>query len=71
MEIAITTEYIELNKLLKIANLVPSGGIAGLIIKNEEVFVDGEVETRKKCKIRPGQTVVFDDEELLVVKEVE
>ncbi len=69
MNIEITTEFIELNKLLKVANFVPSGGIAGLLITNEEITVDGEIETRKRCKIRPGQVVRYYDEEITVVKE--
>ncbi len=67
MEFEIDGEYIELNKLLKASAIVESGGVAGLLIKEGEILVDGEVETRKKCKIRPGQIVSFDGEEILVV----
>ncbi len=67
MEIEISGEYIELNKLLKIASVAPSGGVAGMMITNGDVLVDNEVELRKKCKIRIGQVVQFDDILITVV----
>ena len=57
MKFEITGEYIDLNKLLKAAALVESGGIAGEIIKAGEVLLDGEVETRKRKKVYPGSVV--------------
>lgn len=62
MEFEIRGEYIELNKLLKICDLVSSGGEAGFVIKEGLVSVDGEIETRKRNKIRPGQRVFFNGE---------
>lgn len=52
-------EYIELNNLLKVTGLSDSGGAAKMFIAAGEVRVDGAVETRKRCKIRPGQVVEF------------
>lgn len=51
------TEYIELCQLLKVCGPVGTGGEAKLLITNGEVRVDGQVELRKKCKIRVGQQV--------------
>ena len=59
MEFQLKDEYIELCKLLKAANLVMSGGEGKEVVAQGMVFVDGELETRKRCKIRPGQTVEF------------
>ncbi len=56
----LTTEYIELYKLLKAVQLCESGGEAKMLIAEGLVQVDGEVETRKRYKTRPGQTVSFD-----------
>lgn len=53
----LNTEYIELCQLLKVCGPVGSGGEAKLLITNGEVQVDGQVEHRKKCKIRAGQQV--------------
>ncbi|WP_372807986.1 RNA-binding S4 domain-containing protein [Pontiella sp.] len=59
MEFPITGDYIELCKLLKAANLVMSGGEGKEVVAEGLVTVDGELETRKRCKIRAGQTVEF------------
>ena len=59
MEFSISGEYIELCKLLKAANVVMSGGEGKEVVAEGLVMVDGEVETRKRCKIRAGQTVDF------------
>ena len=56
---ALTEEFIELYKLLKVSGLSESGGAAKYAIAQSEVWVDGQVETRKACKIRKGQQVQF------------
>ncbi|MES9856648.1 MAG: RNA-binding S4 domain-containing protein [Sedimenticola sp.] len=53
-------EYVELNNLLKLLGHCSSGGAAKRVISNSEVRVDGVIELRKRCKIRPGQKVSFD-----------
>ncbi len=52
-------EYVELCDLLKLARLCESGGAAKHLIAEGQVQVDGQVETRKRCKIRAGQTVLY------------
>lgn len=52
-------EHITLDALLKATGLAPSGGIAKMMIAEGLVKVNGQVELRKTCKIRPGQTVQF------------
>ncbi len=59
MNFQLKGEYIELCKLLKAANLVMSGGEGKEVVAQGLVTVDGQPETRKRCKIRPGQTVEF------------
>ena len=68
MEIPITGEYIELCKLLKAANLVMSGGEGKIVVAQELVTVDGQLETRKRCKIRPGQSVEFEGNSIHVTQ---
>jgi ribosome-associated protein len=60
------TEFIELNKLLKIKNLVGTGGEANIRIDSGEVKVNGEVETQKRKKIRSGYKVEFQDFTIIV-----
>jgi len=59
-------DYIELHSLLKVTGLCESGGVAKLLIADGLVQVDGIVETRKRCKIRGGQIVAFDDRQITV-----
>jgi len=60
-------DYIELHSLLKVTGLCGSGGAAKLLIAEGLVHVDGEVETRKRCKIRAGQIVAFNDRQITVI----
>jgi len=60
-------EFIELHNLLKITGLCNSGGQAKLLIAEGLVNVDGQMETRKRCKIRAGQCVEFNGESVAVV----
>lgn len=60
-------EYIELCNLLKLIGIAGSGGMAKMLIADGVVMVDGEVELRKRCKIRSGQVVSCLDEMIEVV----
>lgn len=60
-------EYIELHSLLKATGLCASGGVAKLLISEGRVRVDGMVETRKRCKIRIGQVISLNDQQILVL----
>ena len=50
-------EFIPLNALLKMMNIAQTGGHANVMITNEEVLVNGEIETAKRKKIRVGDRV--------------
>ena len=50
-------KYIELNTFLKIKGLANSGGEAKNRIRNEEVKVNGEIETRNKRKLHSGDKI--------------
>jgi ribosome-associated protein len=60
MTFELKDEFIELCKLLKAANVVMSGGEGKEVVAQGLVSVDGEPETRKRCKIRRGQVVEFE-----------
>jgi ribosome-associated protein len=57
VEFALTHEFIELNRLLKLTGLCDSGGAGKALVATGVVSVDGAVELRKTCKIRAGQVV--------------
>ena len=65
----ITTEYIKLQDLLKLANAVETGGEAKECVQSGEVQVNGEVCTMRGKKIRPGDVVVFNGQTLTVTYE--
>ncbi len=66
----ITSEPIELCKLLKIANMVSGGGEAKIVISEGYVFLNGEVEFQKRKKVYNQDTVEFNGEiiQVLLVK---
>lgn len=59
MTFEVTQDYIELIKLLKIMSIVSSGGEAKMVVDEGMVTVNGEVEYRKRAKLRTGDTVHF------------
>ena len=65
-EIAINTEFIKLDQLLKWANLTGSGVEAKMFIQNGEVKVNDVVETRRGKKIYDGDVVEFAGEKVIV-----
>ncbi len=64
--IAIKTEFIRLDQLLKFSGLVDTGGMAKEIIQQGYVFVNGECCTMRGKKIRPGDKITVENETVLV-----
>jgi ribosome-associated protein len=54
-------EYIELYKLIKLLDLVDSGGDAKMLIANGVIERNGIIETRKRAKIRKGENIRIED----------
>ena len=61
VSIKIETETIRLSQLLKFVNAAQDGSEAKFRIANEEVTVNGEVETRRGRKLYHGDQVGFED----------
>ncbi|MBU6270641.1 MAG: RNA-binding S4 domain-containing protein [Betaproteobacteria bacterium] len=57
IDFEIRGEHIALDALLKAAGLTGSGGEGKVLIAGGTVRVDGAVELRRGCKLRPGQRV--------------
>ena len=57
--VTITTEYIKLQDLLKLADAVSTGGEAKIRMQEGEVLVNGETCTQRGRKIRPGDKVDY------------
>ncbi|TNF88843.1 MAG: RNA-binding S4 domain-containing protein [Gammaproteobacteria bacterium] len=65
------SEFVELYKILKFEGLADSGGNAKQAIEKGLVSVNGEVETRKRKKIRAGDQIDFIDHHIEVVGKVD
>lgn len=62
----ITTPYITLQQLLKIEDIIPSGGAAKFYLAENEVFVNGELEARRGRKLYPGDVIKVDNKEFII-----
>lgn len=58
--VTITTEFIRMDALLKLAGLVMTGGEAKAVIQGGEVLFCGETCLMRGKKVRDGETVTFD-----------
>lgn len=56
-EILIHTEYITLVQLCKLADLISSGGEMKPFMSENKIYYNGEIETRLRKKIYPGDSV--------------
>lgn len=59
-------EFIELHSLLKVMGFCETGGMAKSVIAEGRVRVDGNVEFRKRCKIRESQIVEYESHKIVV-----
>ncbi|MCD2517695.1 RNA-binding S4 domain-containing protein [Massilia sp. G4R7] len=62
----LTSEFVEVNQLLKLVGLVDSGGAGKNVVASGAVSVDGKQELRKTAKIRTGQVVTIGDVQITV-----
>jgi len=64
--VAIQTEFIKLEALLKYANATESGGMAKAVIQDGEVSVNGEICTMRGKKLYPGDQVSYEGSTYLI-----
>ena len=68
--IAITTEFITMDKLLKFSGVADTGGQAFLMVEDGIIKLNGKLVTEKRKKVFPGDVVNIDYQiELTVSKE--
>lgn len=53
------TEPICLDQFLKLKGVASTGGEAKILIQGGEIKLNGEVETRRRKKLQPGDVVEF------------
>ncbi|MBU3701353.1 MAG: RNA-binding S4 domain-containing protein [Acidimicrobiia bacterium] len=66
-EIPITTDEIRLGQLLKLAGIVEQGSDARILLADGDVTVNGEQETRRGRRLRPGDEVMVEGQSIRVV----
>ncbi len=59
--------FIELNKLLKVMQLVENGGMANSLISEGLVKLNGKTDLRKRAKVKSGDEVIIADTLIKVV----
>ncbi len=65
--IEIDTEFIKLDSLLKLADLVMSGGEAKQVIQDGMVAVNGLLETKRGRKLYPGDEIAIGDQRVSII----
>ena len=66
-EVAVSEDGIRLGQLLKLADLVETGGGARALLDAGRVAVNGVAETRRGASLKRGDVVEVDGEGLLLV----
>lgn len=64
--VKITTEYIELQQLLKIEDFISSGGAAKYFLAENKVLVNNELENRRGRKLYPKDVVKILGKEFII-----
>jgi ribosome-associated protein len=64
--VEITSEPVELYKILKFEGIVSSGAEAKAVIADGQVLVNNEIETRKRKKIISGDIIEFADTKMQI-----
>lgn len=59
-------DFLTLNDMLKLSGIAQTGGQAKVLIQSGEVKVNGEVETRRKRKLKQGDVVQVHGEDYLL-----
>ena len=65
-EVTIKGDFIKLAQLLKLADLVSSGGESKLVIKDGLVTLNGNIEKQRGKKIVKNDIVEFDGQKIIV-----
>ena len=63
----LTGEYIPMVQLLKATNLVQTGGEAQIVVTEGEVKYNGQVDFRKRLKVKRGDVVEFRGKTITII----
>ena len=65
-EVKITTDYITLGQFLKYVGIIDSGFLAKIFLNEHEVYINGELDTRRGKKLYPGDLVLVEKVEYII-----
>ena len=66
IEIHDDQEYITLNVLLKITDLIDTGGMAKIFLQENVVYVNGEEENRRGRKLYRGDVIKVNGQAFII-----
>ncbi len=67
IEFKLEGDHIPMIQLLKATNLVQTGGEAQIVVSEGLVKYNGQVDYRKRLKVRQGDTVEFENNKIVVI----
>ena len=67
IEFILEGDFIPMIQLLKATDMVPSGGEAQIVVLEGLVKYNGEVDYRKRLKVKKGDIVEFNNQKIKVV----
>ena len=67
IEFILEGDFIPMIQLLKATDLVPSGGEAQIVVMEGLVKYNGEVDYRKRLKVKKGDIVEFNNQKIKVI----
>ncbi|MES2428879.1 MAG: RNA-binding S4 domain-containing protein [Bacteroidota bacterium] len=67
IEFKVTGDYIQMIQLLKATHLVSTGGEAQIVVDQGQVTYNGQVDYRKRLKVKPGDVVEFNGNKIKVI----
>ncbi len=66
MNVKIKDEFIKLCQAMKLAGMIESGADAKFVIQSGKVLVNGQVETQRGKKLRPGDKIEFEGKTVVI-----
>lgn len=60
-------DYIQLIQLLKVLNWVEHGAMAQIVVEEGMVKYNGEIDLRKRLKVRVGDIIEFDGQTVKII----
>lgn len=67
IEFKLNGDFIPMIQLLKAAGLVATGGEAQIVVSEGEVTYNGEVDYRKRLKVKRGDLIEFRGNKIVII----